>query len=103
MARARDEVIVDHAAGLHESVAYRCTYKFETVGEESLTHGIALELARRDFAHGVAVIVQRTSAYEGPNETIKTARLMVQRKIGTGVTNRSGDFESVAYNTGIGE
>ena len=66
VAGASDEVVVDHAAGLHERVADRGAHKFETVSQERFAQRIAFGRARGDFAHGAAAMHQRTTADEGP-------------------------------------
>ena len=40
MSVAFDQVVVDHAAGLHEGIANGRAYEFETGFFEGLTHGV---------------------------------------------------------------
>src|SRR6516164_1456165 len=72
-----DQVIVDHAHGLHEGVTDGASHELEAPPLQGLAHGIRFRRLGRHFHDRPPRVLLRLTAYEPPNVCVKSAELVL--------------------------
>ncbi len=96
MAEAVDEVVVDHAGGLHEGVADGGAHKFETPGFEIFAHDVGFFGAGRQFGEGLPLVDDGFVPCELPDVAVEGIEFFLHFQEGPGVGDGSPDFVVVA-------
>ena len=99
MAGARDEVVVHHAACLHERIADRRTDKLESTFQQVLAQRIALDASRGKLLERPTAVHDGFAADETPKVVVEAAELRLHREKCAGIGNRGQDLKPVAHNT----
>src|SRR5882762_3420406 len=103
VAKTRNQVIVDHARGLHEGVANGRADEAETAFLEVFAEGVGFGgLCREPFV-GFPGVLFRLAANEAPDVRVKGAEFFLNFQEGAGVTDGGVDFEAVANDSGVAE
>ena len=101
VAEAMDEVVVDHADGLHEGVADRRADEFEAALFEVLAHGVRFGARGGDVFERFPVVADRRSINKLPEIGIERSEFLLDFKHGAGVGHGGLNFEPVADDAGI--
>ena len=88
-------MVVDHADGLHEGVADGGADEFEAAFFQVLAHRVGLLGRGGNLLERFPLVLNRSSADEGPDIRIETAELLLHGQKGLGVADRRGDFQPV--------
>src|SRR5476649_55116 len=75
--KASDQVVVDHAGGLHVGVADGRADELETAIEQVLAHRIGFGRARRHAFHAAPPVLFRFAADEAPDVAIERTELLL--------------------------
>src|SRR5437773_3446935 len=79
---AADQVIVDHARGLHERVADRRADEAEAPPPQLRAHRVRLRRARRHVLHASPAIVNGLTVDEPPDVRVEAAKLALHGEKG---------------------
>ena len=101
VAETIDNVVIDHADGLHQGVADGGSDEFESPPAHILAHGEGFRAGGRDLVQSLPVVLNGTVIHELPDIVVETAkfRLGLQETICIG--DKGPDLEIVADNSRV--
>src|SRR5271169_3685338 len=102
MPKAVDDVIVDHADGLHVRIDDRRANKGEAAAFQVLAHRVGLGGARGDVPYGSTTILYRATVDEAPLVRVEAPERALYLEKRPGVLDRRFNLGSVADDAGIG-
>src|SRR5690606_22035527 len=100
---AAGQVVVHHAARLHERVADGRAHEAETAPREVLAERVRDGRARRHLLLRAPAIHPRPPVDEAPEIRVEAAERLLHREKRARVRHRRLDLEAVAHDAGIGE
>src|SRR5205085_4440377 len=103
VARAGDEVVVDHASGLHQGIANCRTDELESAPQQIAAHRIGFRGARGHIGQAPPAILLRFAADKTPQVSVETAEFFAHNEEGLRVLDRGRDLQAVAHDAGISE
>src|SRR5215467_1069655 len=98
---ATNQMIIDHANGLHECVANGWTYKVKAAALQVFAHGDRFLGFGGNILEAAPSIPDRRSAYELPDIPIEAREFLLNHKKCLRVAHSRFDLEPVAHDAGI--
>src|SRR5438477_2573446 len=102
MAKAVDDMVVDHADRLHESVANRGANELESAALEALAQGVRFRSLRRHLLECLAGVLQHAAVDELPDVMVERSELRLYSQERRGVLDGRFNLEPVADDSRIG-
>jgi len=103
VAETRNQVIVDHARGLHEGVANGRADEAETALLQIFAEGVGFGGFCREAFAGFPGVLFGLAADEAPDVCVKGTEFFLDFEEGASVTDGGVDFEAVANDSGVAE
>src|SRR5438270_8864948 len=103
MAKAADDVIVDHADRLHEGIADRGTDELKAASLELLAHRVRLRRLGRHLLGRLPGMMLHTASDELPDVTVEASEFLQHAQECLGVLDGCLDLEPVADDSWIGQ
>ena len=103
IAKAAARVVVDHASGLHESVADGGSGESETAAFEVFAHLVRFACTSGQSSRSCPSVFLRLPTDELPDVAVKSPELSLYRQECLRVGNCGSNFQTIAHNAGVGE
>src|SRR5438128_2881771 len=96
MSKAVDQMVVDHAHGLHVRINDRRTEEGETAALPIAAQGVGLSGASWDFPYGSPAVLDRAAVDEAPLVSVEGSELFLKAEKRLRVLDRRFNFGPVA-------
>src|SRR5216683_4683422 len=96
--KAADDVVVDHANGLHECIADGRPYEVKSALDQVTAQHSGLLRLSRDLLEPSPSVLDGFAAHELPHVAGEAATLALNDKEGAGIGDRGLDLGAIAYN-----
>src|SRR5580704_11885357 len=96
MPEATDQVIVDHAGGLHKCVTNCRANEFEAAFSKIFAHRVGMRSAGRHVFCMLPAVLHGPAVNEVPNVSIEAAAFLLNGEEGAGIPDGRANFEPVA-------
>ena len=99
--KAIDNVVIDHADGLHQSVADGGADEFKPPPAHILAHGKGLRARGRDLVQSLPMVLYGTVTNKLPDIAVESAKFRLDLQKSIGIGDKGPDLEIVADNSRV--